>query len=283
MKKSGIIRLTACISALALLFALSGCLRDDTRKIVKTNMVSGDFKYSLYNDRTAIITAYIGEETAIVIPRKLSRYKVKEIDALVFYGEHEITDIQIHSGITAIGASAFDGTAWLEAQTDEFVIVGDGVLVAYNGSGGDVKIPDGVKYISSAFENCEALTSVTFPSSVTVIGMNAFHNCANLTAIAMPQSVTTVLGWAFWNCTALKSADMGTGIRTIGEGAFYYCLALESMTMPVTLNLIGTNALYACDSLDKISYGGTKRQWKTIEIRSGNIQLEFVNVMYGSD
>ena len=49
------------------------------------------------------------------------------------------------------------------------------LLRKYNGPGGDVTIPEGVKEIGDeAFRFCESLTSVIVPKSVTKIGRDVF-------------------------------------------------------------------------------------------------------------
>ena len=57
----------------------------------------------------------------------------------------------------------------------------NGVLTKYNGSGGDVVIPEGVKSISDfAFGLNSSMTSVTIPKSVTAIGEDTFSMCSGL-------------------------------------------------------------------------------------------------------
>ena len=45
---------------------------------------------------------------------------------------------------------------------------------------------------NSVFKGCSVLTSVTIPSSVTVIGWNAFEGCSGLTSMIIPSSVTSI-------------------------------------------------------------------------------------------
>ena len=64
-----------------------------------------------------------------------------------------------------------------------------------------VIIGNGVTTIgSSAFSDCDSLTSVTIPNSVTTIGSGAFEFCFSLTSLTIPNSVTTIGSGAFVDC-----------------------------------------------------------------------------------
>lgn len=90
-------------------------------------------------------------------------------------------------------------TPWMDSQTDEFVIVGDGVLLGYNGSDTDVVIPNGVKYIGDAFRDYIPLHTVTIPDSVTIIGALAFSGCNSMAEAIIPDSVIKISDSAFYN------------------------------------------------------------------------------------
>ena len=63
-----------------------------------------------------------------------------------------------------------------------------------------------VKEISSAaFAQCNLLTNVVIPNSVTAIGSQAFLGCKNLTSITIPEHVTSIGEGAFWDCTRLTT------------------------------------------------------------------------------
>ena len=69
-----------------------------------------------------------------------------------------------------------------------------------------ITIPEGVTSISnSAFDGCEALTSVVIPDTVTLIGRDAFLNCYNLTSVSIGANVTTIRDDAFWGCRNLRN------------------------------------------------------------------------------
>lgn len=86
---------------------------------------------------------------------------------------------------------------YLDSLKPEFEIV-DGVLISYNGDGGDVVIPDQVTAIGdSAFEYCSSLNSVKLPEGLKTIGTLAFCGCSNLKSITIPAGVTYVDMFAF--------------------------------------------------------------------------------------
>lgn len=102
----------------------------------------------------------------------------------------------------------------------EFVIE-NGVLKRYNGQGGDVIVPDGVKAIGgSAFSRCENVRSITIPNSVTEIGQSAFTDCNNLTSVVIPDSVHTVGMFAFSYCAKLKKVFIPKSILNVGMNVF---------------------------------------------------------------
>ena len=55
-----------------------------------------------------------------------------------------------------------------------------------------------------AFDDCESLTSITIPGSVTKIGAYAFDWCTGLTSITIPDSVTKIGESAFRGCYNLS-------------------------------------------------------------------------------
>ena len=204
---------------------------------------------------------------------------VEEIGAEAFYGSG-ITDITIPESVKRVGPDAFYQTPYFDAQTDEFVIVGDGVLIGYNGDGGEVVLPDGVRYISrafyrqygrsevpirsvvlpegvteigeSAFLSIQTLESVMLPDSLRRIGQGAFCECRALKSIALPAGVTEIADRTFSGCEALERITLSESTVSIGEGAFFGC-AIPFLRLPDSLRSIGAQAFRACASLETLS------------------------------
>ena len=117
-----------------------------------------------------------------------------------------------------------------------------------------VIIGNGVTTIgSSAFSDCDSLTSVTIPNSVTTIGSGAFELCFSLTSVTIPNSVTTIGSSAFAGCSSLTSVTIGNSVTTIGHGAFYGCSSLTSVTIGNSVTEIGYYAFSGCSSLTSVT------------------------------
>ena len=98
------------------------------------------------------------------------------------------------------------------------------------------------------FYNCNKLTSITIPNSVTSIAYGAFSGCTGLTSITMPNGVTSIGDEAFSNCKGLTSIIIPNSVTSIGEGAFG-CTGLTSITMPNGVTSMGDYAFAGCTGL----------------------------------
>ncbi|MDD6734049.1 MAG: hypothetical protein PUE21_05870, partial [Lachnospiraceae bacterium] len=62
-----------------------------------------------------------------------------------------LTYISFPDSLTYVGEKAFEHTKWyenwLENSSDDYLIVGNGVLIAYKGDKEDFKLPENVNYI----------------------------------------------------------------------------------------------------------------------------------------
>ena len=126
-----------------------------------------------------------------------------------------------------------------EVQEKEEFVVKHGVLVRYNGEGGQVTIPDGVQEIGSdAFEDClENLTGITFPEGFTTIQEQAFVSTA-LTSVTIPGSVKEIPPAAFMACVDLTEVILLEGVEEIAYDAFADCESLRDVTLPASVTKI---------------------------------------------
>ena len=137
-----------------------------------------------------------------------------------------------------------------------------------------------IKYL--AFNNCNDLTSITIPESITYIEPSAFMSLTGrlniteihigsieswlsikfgsrlptseqsvdyyvdgelLTEIEIPSSITSIPDCAFYGSKSLSSVKIPEGVTKIGDYAFTGCHSLTSIIIPKSVTEIGCNAL----------------------------------------
>lgn len=98
---------------------------------------------------------------------------------------------------------------------------------------GHYMIKEGTKVIcNKAFYECQSLTSINIPDSVTSIGNSAFSSCTSLTSINIPDSVISIEDYAFCGCTSLTSINIPDSVTSIGDKTFEICHSLTSINIP---------------------------------------------------
>lgn len=158
--------------------------------------------------------------TEITLPEGL-----KEIGYAAFYHCDNLATVNIPSSLTWVEPSAFSHTAWMSnwennAGSGDFLIVGDGILLAYKGNSGFVEIPQGVKTIAPAvFSGHDEIQGVFLPDSLKVIGEEAFLNCSSLSDLQGGNFLKEIQDRAFQN-TALRAVTLADTVESIGVGAF---------------------------------------------------------------
>ena len=125
-----------------------------------------------------------------------------------------------------------------------------------------------------AFYGCSGITSVTLPSTMSLIEGYAFYDCINLASVSIPASVTD-FGHYVFSGTALPEPYYkdsvfvympvaATGVYTIPDqityicgGAFYRCASLTHVVIPNSVTEIGPGAFLDCDGLTQPLYNNT--------------------------
>jgi len=124
---------------------------------------------------------------------------------------------------------------------------------------GDVVVPATVTWAgntypvtavgSCTFNNCDSITSIVLPSSVTTLNEYAFSQCG-MHSINLGGSVDTLPNNTFFYCTSLVNVTGMESVRVIGRAAFTECSSLESVDfLPQEVNTIGASAFMDCTSL----------------------------------
>ena len=209
---------------------------------------------------------------------------VTYIGDYAFDGCESLTSVTIPDSVTSIGSYAFYNTPYYKDSSnwENGVLYNGKYLIEANDTlSGSYLIKEGTKCIAvGAFHDCDKLTGVTIPESVTFIGNSAFYNCSSLTGInvaagnadycsmddalynkdkttlicypakkvaasfIIPESVTSIGDRAFYKCKSLTDMTIGNGVVSIGHEAFRYCTSLTTVTIGDGVTFIGYGAFY---------------------------------------
>lgn len=168
---------------------------------------------------------------------------VTEIGNNAFFVCEQLTSVTLPASLTAIGTQAFQRSGLTEitvpASVTSFTFSRAALL-------SKVVLEEGITEVPrNAFLDCEALTSVTLPSTVTAIGRAAFRNTA-LTSVTLPASVDSIADYAFF-LTPLESIEFPAGVKYIGHKAFEGG-RFTSVTLPEGIKTIGAGAFTTGDA-----------------------------------
>ena len=157
--------------------------------------------------------------------------------------------------ITITKYTGSDTTAIVPSTTNGLPVTGIGSQAFYNcDTLTSVTIPNSVSYIgSSAFQGCTGLTSVTLPNNLTRLADFVFASCTSLTGVTLPDSVTSIADYAFWDCSRLTNVALPNNVTSIGSSAFQSCGGLTGVTLGNKVASIGSSAFWNCGSLSSVA------------------------------
>ena len=206
--------------------------------------------------------------TSISLPSSLLT-----IEQNAFQGSH-LTSITIPNSVTSIGSATFNVCNDLQSITLPFIgetastnkffgyIFGASSSSVNNNfvpsSLTTVTITSGTEIPNNAFYDCEHITTINLPNTITSIGSLVFQNCSALTHIIIPSAVLSIGIQAFQGCSTLNTVvfEQGSQLTSLGNYVFYNCNALVDMTIPSTVTDIGYSAFRNCSELLTLTISG---------------------------
>lgn len=178
------------------------------------DLKSGDFGFFILNKNELMLTEYTGKNKNVDIPDSYENYKVTVIGTSVFHNNREIESVTIPDSIKEIQDYAFASCKNLKnvKMSKNIEILGTNSfyycsslesfeflptlkqidVYAFSASGlKSIEIPESetlTKIDEFTFFQCQQLSEVTLPSTITEIAERAFDDCPNKITINAPAN-----------------------------------------------------------------------------------------------
>lgn len=244
---------------------------------------TGDKVVILHYDETKGEWEYIGTDTVDEngnITGDFTSFSpvafVKVTDDGTYEHVHMYNDLLCNCGETA-AAGLYDENnimlrSWDELVEADVITITDGVATTKpDGFGtsnessdaldGKLVIPDSVTLGYYGFQNCDKLTEVVLPKSVTSLPMHVFSDCDSLTKINL-DNITDLDSGVFYG-GAWKHITI-PNVTYLPASLLARCKSLESVVIPRTVTRIEMCAFDDCTSLKTIYFEGTYGEWESI-------------------
>lgn len=172
-----------------------------------------------------------------------------------------ITSIDFPSALETIEFKAFNYCCGLDGTLNlpsTLKTIGYEAFYCCCGIDGALNIPEGVTSIDyQAFGDCDSLTSVTFPSTVTEYGGAPLAFCDSIEEVILPDNMTTLPDDMFAYLNSLTEIDLPDQLTSLGYSAFFCNEGLTSITIPAGVNTIADHSFYGCVNLREVIAEGT--------------------------
>lgn len=175
---------------------------------------------------------------------------VDQIAFDAFEGCVNLEYVSIPSSVKRIGLHAFRGTPWFERQNDEFVVVGDGILIRYNGTNQtEITIPENIKSVCC---------TLGFKDWIRV-GQDQYYEDEmtnpNVRKVVFGSSVREIHG-ACYGLEKLEDVVLNDGLQYIGPYAFHMCDSLKTIVIPKTVLYLFWYETFGSWQTDLENYSG---------------------------
>lgn len=206
--------------------------------------------------------------------------KCGSLKSIFYIGtETDWNKISIGSGNDLLSNITYEKSGYLTwgrcGTNVEYLISNEGKLII--SGNGDIK-----SYSSSTevpwSSYADQITSVVVEKGITEIGSWAFYLFKKLNSVILPEGIITIGSNAFRGCSALTEITIPSTVTTIGSAAISYCSRLATVRLSKGVTTIGNNAFVNCSVLNNVYYDGTRAEWNSISIGTGNDKLTGANI-----
>ena len=277
--------------------------------VLVEDVVQDGFFFQILDDGTLQIKKYNGLERDVTIPDKIKfesgqEYMITSVGKNAFYFNYNIKSLVFPDTINNIESWAINSCE-IESITlprnKDFTVIPNNLFCGAKVK--SITIPSNVRKISfRAFESDSQLEEVIIEEGVTEIEGDAFTNCDNLTTLNIPASVTALSMSGY--CSKIKNINIDEKNTTYSsvDGVVYskdkknliycpvaktFCMIpdgveninrqtyshIKNLVIPKSVKSIQWTS---CTELRKIYYRGTENEWNNIEF--GEYMADFLKI-----
>lgn len=179
----------------------------------------------------------------------------ESIGQYAFYNCKSLEKLGELPNIKNIGGHAFENTAWINNYKDDYIILGDGMLISYCGKAENLTLQENIKTVgASAFLDNKTVKNLKTTKNTKSIQEGAFESSAIETA-DLSASGVSIADKAFSDCIKLKEVKFSDSTSKIGKNAFKNCNLLKSISLPKALKNVESNTFNLCSSLKNVNLG----------------------------
>jgi hypothetical protein len=223
--------------------------------------------------------------------------KLKRISELAFCG-CSLHSMTIPALTEEIDGSAFVNCPWINIRVApgnlHFRVEGNSLvtsngteIVRYFGLDREIAVGKQVRVLrKSCFEGCAHLDEISFAvgSKLERIDRAALRNCQSLSIIEIPASLTIIEESSFQGCTQLESCLFAedSSLVTIGANAFAKCTSLRSFSIPRHVVEIGNSCFDECYYSYRLKFQSSESLKRIVADRSLDDALNEIGVNVSS-
>lgn len=284
--------------------AFKNCRDIHTLTLPNSIVTIGDNAFSSCAFETVEIPASVEKinQSAFYGCNKLMSITFAEDGSLSYIGPYAFScsvleSIELPSGLKTVGDHAFESCSKLVE-----VVIPQSVTTIANGAFMSCQSLQSVQIAAggtlnlgpAAFKSCTSLTDLQLGGTAQ-ISQNTFENCDALQSVTIPSTLTVIGAYAFTDCDLLENVTFVNGTKklSIHEYAFSNCVSIKEFVFPARLSTAQNFILFGCNAIEKITiqnptgnysaasfyvdnsmyrdhtvvFNGTKKQWQALGLQ----------------
>lgn len=203
-----------------------------------------DYSYEVLEDGTVKIVGYSGSSAELIIPNSIGEYTVSQLGEKSFMGNETLESVTIPSTVKVISNYSFKNCANLKIVRLEEGLQEIGEDAFYETGLTSFSFPSTVTKVGLRAIGRTQITSIHVPNTVTEWGRGVFYGNEKLVTVTFAANITEIPAGMFSACSQLSQIDIPSTVVTIKDSAFSFCGTFERFELPEKLTYMDRHIFY---------------------------------------